>query len=99
MKRLILLVLVSGLLFAVQPAIAGSRTVTLKVENMYCALCPLTVRTALEKVDGVEQVTVSYEETTATVTFDDTKTDTQHLTETTTKAGYPSTVVPDESRS
>ena len=109
MKRLILFVFASGLFVAllfisghsasVQPASAASRTVTLNVENMYCALCPLTVKTALQKVDGVEHVTVSYEETTATVTFDDSKTDTQHLTEATTKAGYPSAVVPDESGS
>lgn len=93
------LLLVSGHSVSVPTANAASRTVTLNVENMYCALCPLTVKTALEKVDGVEQATVFYEEATAIVLFDDSETDTQHLTEATTKAGYSSTVVPDESGS
>ena len=35
-------------------ALAGApRTVTLDVKNMTCAVCPITVRKALEKAPGV----------------------------------------------
>jgi len=34
-------------------ALAASRTVTLAVQNMTCAVCPITVKKALEHVSGV----------------------------------------------
>src|SRR5262245_2868974 len=71
-------------------ALAGEKTVTLAVKNMYCAACPLTVRKSLEAVPGVTKAIVSYKDKTAVVTYDDTKTDVQALTNATTKAGYPS---------
>jgi mercuric ion binding protein len=77
-------------LAAAAPALAGERTVTLAVRNMYCAACPLTVKSSLEAVPGVEKVVVSYPEKTATVTFDDAKTGISSLTAATTNAGYPS---------
>lgn len=69
-----------------------TKTVTLAVKNMTCALCPLTVRKSLEKVDGVIKANADYDTKTATVTFDPGKTDVAALTRATTNAGYPSTV-------
>jgi len=71
-------------------AFAGERTVTLAVQNMYCAACPHTVKASLEAVPGVAKVAVSYKDETATVTFDDAKTGLDALTAATTNAGYPS---------
>ena len=34
--------------------------VVLDVENMTCAVCPITVKKALSRVPGVSQVTVDY---------------------------------------
>ena len=90
MTRLIALALLAFGLPAATPAFAGERTVTLAVENMYCADCPFIVRKSLEAVPGVLRAIVSYEEKTATVTYDDAKADVARLTEATTKAGYPS---------
>jgi len=73
-------------------ALAASRTVTLDVQNMTCAVCPLTVKKALEHVSGVQQVTVDYASKTATVEFDDATATVDHLTEATKNAGYPSSV-------
>jgi mercuric ion binding protein len=73
-------------------ALAASRTVTLAVKNMICAVCPLTVKKALEHVAGVQQVSVSYADKTATVQFDDTATTVGQLTEATKNAGYPSSI-------
>ena len=42
------------------PALAALQTVTLSVPGMTCAACPITVKAALNKVDGVSQVDVSY---------------------------------------
>ncbi|MCL7420882.1 MAG: mercury resistance system periplasmic binding protein MerP [Methylobacter sp.] len=71
-------------------ALAASRTVTLDVKNMTCTVCPLTVKKALEHVAGVQQVSVSYADKTATVRFDDAATTAGQLTEATKNAGYPS---------
>lgn len=70
---------------------AAERTVTLAVQNMTCATCPYTVRRSLEAVPGVANVVVSFEDKTAVVTYEDTKTDMQALTTATATAGYPST--------
>jgi len=68
----------------------AAQTVTLAVENMSCAACPITVRKALEKVPGVAKVKVDFDTKTATVTFDPAKTKVETLTRATTEAGYPS---------
>ena len=68
-------------------AFAGEKTVTLAVQNMYCATCPHTVRSSLEAVPGVAKAEVSYKNKTATVTYDDAKTDVNALMAATTNAG------------
>jgi mercuric ion binding protein len=73
------------------PALAGEQTVTLAVQNMYCATCPHTVKASLAAVPGVGKVAVSYKDKTAVVTYDDAKADVAALIAATTNAGYPST--------
>lgn len=77
-------------------ASAAQQTVTLAVDNMTCETCPYIVKKALGRVEGVEKATVSYEKRTATVTFDDVKTDVKNLTAATTDAGYPSRLAPEK---
>jgi len=85
-KLLASLVLVA----VVAPVWAAAQTVTLSVPGMTCAACPITVKKALTKVDGVSKVEVSYDKREAVVTFDDARTDAQALVKATTDAGYPS---------
>lgn len=73
-------------------AYAASRTVTLKVSGMSCVTCPITVKKALSRVDGVESVDVDFKQKQATVTFDDARTTPEALTQATAGAGFPSTV-------
>ena len=73
-------------------AFAAVKTVNLEVSGMTCNTCTITVRKALEKVDGVKKVKVDYDSKTATVEFDDSKTSPEKLAEATTNAGYPSKV-------
>ena len=74
------------------PAFAAPKTVTLDVPGMTCAACPITVKKALVRVDGVSRVEVDYEKREAVVTFDDARTGVERLTRATADAGYPSTV-------
>lgn len=72
------------------PLFAATETATLKVPGMTCSACPITVKKALSKVDGVEKVEISYEKKEAVVTFDNAKTNEKALMKATTDAGYPS---------
>lgn len=72
---------------------AKPQTVTLDLPTMNCTMCPITVKKALQKVDGVTKARVSYEHKQAVVTFEDTKTNADKLVEATTNAGYPSTIL------
>jgi mercuric ion binding protein len=74
----------------VSTAFAAERTVTLAVQNMYCADCPFIVKKSLEGVPGVAKVAVSFKDKTAIVTYDDARTDVKALSAATTNAGYPS---------
>jgi len=76
-------------------ALAASRTITLDVQKMTCAVCPITVKKALEHVPGVQQVSVDFGSKTATVQFDDAKATADKLTEATKVAGYPSSIKKD----
>ena len=86
--------LLAGLMLAMVavPAVAAVKTVTLSVPGMNCATCPITVKKALGKVEGVTKTEVNLEKRAAVVTFDDTRTNLEALTRATGDAGYPSTL-------
>jgi len=89
MKKLAALLILTATLAT--PAWAAMKTVTLSVPGMTCAACPITVKKALTRVDGVQKVAVSYEKLEAVVTFDDLRTNVEALTKATENAGYPAT--------
>ncbi len=93
MKRLFVLS-ATALALIMAPAWAVTRTATLSVPGMTCPACPITVKKALGKVDGVTAIKVNFEKREAIVTFDDAKASLQQLTDATTNAGYPSQVKP-----
>nr|WP_305908599.1 cation transporter [Methylomarinum sp. Ch1-1]MDP4521440.1 cation transporter [Methylomarinum sp. Ch1-1] len=74
------------------------QTVTLNIENMTCAMCTVTIKKALQKVDGIQLVTVDYDSKTAIVVFDSKKTDSAALIKATTDAGYPGSLATPVSR-
>lgn len=78
-----------GLFAASAPALADRITAQFDVDNMHCALCPITVRKAMEMVDGVVEVQVDFDSKIATVTFDDDKTSTAEIARASTDVGYP----------
>jgi mercuric ion binding protein len=86
---------ISSLIAAVavsSSALAASKTVTLDVPGMNCVTCPITINKALKKVDGVQEAKSDYAKKEAVVTFDDSKTSVEKLTQATTDAGYASTL-------
>ena len=90
MNRLLLIGSVVALPFSL---LAGTlQTVTLDVQNMTCAVCPITVKKALERVPGVTDAKVDFDQKTASVSFDLDKTSPAELTKATADAGYPSSI-------
>ena len=85
-----LLLISSGTILAAEP-----HTVTLSVEHMTCAACPITVRKALSHVAGVSESTVDMPAHTTTVTFDPGQTNPEALARAVTNAGFPAKVLRD----
>lgn len=88
MRKLVTAIVFGATIIA--PVWAATQTVTLSVPGMTCAACPITVKKALTRVDGVSKAEVNLDKRQAVVTYDDTKTDVETLTKATADAGYPS---------
>ena len=74
---------------AVAQTAEAERTMVFTVENMTCALCPVTVRKAIEQVNGVKSVKVDFDAKTATVVFDPAQATPEAIAKASTNAGYP----------
>ncbi len=83
----------ASILAVTAPAWAAVQTVTLSVPTMDCPVCPITVKKALTRVEGVSKAEVDLEKRQAIVTFDDARTDVGALTQASGNAGYPATLV------
>lgn len=71
---------------------ANFQTLTFDIEKMTCAACPITVKKAMQKVEGVKHVDVDYETKTATVNFDPAVTSADEIAAASTNAGYPASL-------
>lgn len=74
---------------AAQAVAASERTVVFAVENMTCALCPVTVRKAMERVPGVASVVIDPGAMTATVVYDPAQATDDAIAAASAGAGYP----------
>ena len=70
-------------------AVQASSTFT--IEKMTCAACPITVRKAMEGVEGVQKVTIDFDQKTATAIYDPAVTTVEQIAASSTNAGYPAT--------
>jgi mercuric ion binding protein len=59
------------------------------VDNMTCALCPVTVKAAMSGVEGVKSVEIDFPARTAHVVFDSNRTNTAMIAHAAEQAGYP----------
>lgn len=71
----------------------NEQTRTFAIENMYCAACPITVRTAMEKVAGVKSVTVDFTAKTASVVYDPSIATVEAIAAASTNVGYPAKAI------
>lgn len=69
----------------------AERSVNFTVDRMTCAACPITVRKAMERVDGVKSVSVDFATRSATVVFDPAQTTPEEIAAASARAGYPAT--------
>ncbi len=83
---------VSGLLGFISPVYATETSATFTIEKMTCAVCPLTVRKAMERVDGVLDAEVNFDSKTATVKYDDERTTPEEIARASTEVGYPASL-------
>jgi len=72
--------------------VATTQTRTFAIQNMTCALCPVTVKKSMEGIAGVQSVAVDFGAKTATVTFDPLVTNADAISAASTNAGYPASV-------
>ena len=89
MNRISVTVLALFLTTGTPLASESDSTVTFDVEKMTCATCPIAVRKAMQRVDGVKEVKVSYDDKTASVTFDPTVTTATEIGQASTDVGFP----------
>ena len=69
----------------------ADETVSFDVAKMTCAACPIAVRKAMQRVDGVKEVVVNLEGRSAVVTFDASKTTAEEIGRASTDIGFPAT--------
>lgn len=69
-------------------------TVVITVEGMSCASCSTAVRIALKRLDGVQDVQVSYERKRAVVKYQVGKVTPQDLVDAVNRLGYQASVAP-----
>jgi len=105
MKKLVVLALVLSsatitgnlLAFDGEPTVklseVAQKTAKFTIENMTCKVCDITVRKAMEKVDGVIKATVDYDTKTATVIYDPSKATLEDIAEASTNVGYKATAI------
>ena len=65
------------------------------IKNMTCATCPISVKKAMQRVDGVQHVEVDFETKTAVVVFDPRQTTVTAIADASTNVGYPATPTSD----
>lgn len=88
LKKILSATVLALLLGAVFAAHAAQRSVTLELEGMYCAMCPVTIKTALDFADGVIETKVSREPDEAVIRYDDARTSPAKLIEVVKQSGY-----------
>jgi len=90
MRRLTTLLVI--VLLPIASVFAAPRLAVLNVQNMTCSMCGVTVKKALQKLPGVEDITIDYGMKTATVKYDPAKVELTSMVKATTDAGFPSTL-------
>ena len=86
--------MIASLVLAANVSVASDddQTVTFDVDKMTCATCPIAVRKAMQRVEGVKEVNVELDARTAIVTFDPSITTATEIGSASTNVGFPASV-------
>ena len=81
----------------------ANKTVTLAIEGMTCTGCENTIQEAVTKIDGVNSIKASHLDSTAVVSFDESKTSIAAIGDAINEAGYvykgeKTTVAPEQAK-
>ena len=87
----LLVFMLSGISIAEEKLLLLNQTYA--IENMTCAACPITVKKAMSRVDGVESVSVDFKGKTATAFFVPDKTTSDGIAKASTEVGFPATPI------
>ena len=68
-------------------------TQSFNVENMTCGTCPISVKTAMSRVEGVKTVDVNFETKIATVVYDPKRTNAELIAQASSSIGFPASKV------
>lgn len=69
-------------------SVTNTKEAIFKVEGMTCGTCPLTIKTALKRLDGVVKANVSYEDKEAKVSYEEGKVTVDEIVRTIENAGF-----------
>ena len=78
-----------------ETAQAVEQTQTFSIEKMTCATCPISVKKAMSRVDGVHSVTVDFDTKTAVAVFDPAQTSATEIANASTNVGFPASPTSD----
>ncbi|PCI52876.1 MAG: mercury transporter [Alphaproteobacteria bacterium] len=70
-------------------AVATQASASFAIEKMTCATCPISVKKAMKRVDGVKTVEVDFATKIATVVYDPAVTTPTEIAAASTNVGYP----------
>jgi mercuric ion binding protein len=75
------------------PNATGLVSQSYTVENMTCAACPITVRKAMSRVEGVQVVNIDFDSKTVTAIYDPGIADVTTISEASASVGFPATAI------
>jgi len=99
MKKLITTAFFASFMLLPSALMAAEKTIKLSVPGMTCASCPYIVKGSIDILDGIKSVEATMEDRSATVTYDDTITNLEMITQATANVGYPSSLFKADSNS
>lgn len=71
---------------------AATTSVKLDIEGMSCGACAASIKTALQKLDGVKKIDITVENKGGTVEFDAAKVDEKKIVDAVNKTGFKATL-------
>ena len=74
----------------------NTQEVTLKVDGMTCNMCPLTIKTALRKLDGVVDAEVSFKDKEAKVVYEEGEVTVDEIVKAIENAGNYKVILPND---